>query len=201
MQLRVPYFLFSFVLLLVQTHAYGQLQKLEVENLRIKKVIGEKSYSVDLPLVSYEINGKTFLSNETSSLKLSFTRVPFETGVKGEINLANISRDTLRLTNVVPFGRSDSHVFITGLGDHRLSRTHLFLQGKKPVNVIVPDNAWELGYASVKLDDIHGTFGLARRDLNSLKNATRKILSMPTIIQGSGRKVYAWLFRNDHFMI
>ena len=195
MHIRIPRFLFSFALWLVQSLVYGQLQKLEVESLTIKKLIGEENYSVDLPLVSYEINGKTFLSNDISSLKLSFTPVPFETGVKGEVNFTNISRDTLRLSNVVPFGRSDSRVFITGRGDHRLSRTYLFLPGKKPVNVIVPDNAWELGYTSVKLSDTQEIFALVRRDLHSLKNATRK--RFETIINPGGSAGY--FFYADYY--
>ena len=182
------HFLFSLVLLLVQSHVYGQLLKLEVENLRIKKLIGEEGYSGDLPLISYEINHKPFISGEASPLQLSFTQLQFAPGVKGEIHFKNVSKDTVSLSNVVPFGRADDHVFITGLGDHRLSRTHLFLPERKPVNVIVPDNAWELGYSSVKLNDSQNAFALVRRDLNSLQNATRK--RFETIIPPGGSVNY-----------
>ena len=182
------HFLFSLVLLLVQSHVYGQLLKLEVENLRIKKLIGEEGYSGDLPLISYEINHKPFISGEASPLQLSFTQLQFAPGVKGEIHFKNVSKDTVSLSNVVPFGRADDHVFITGLGDHRLSRTNLFLPERKPVNVIVPDNAWELGYSSVKLNDSQNAFALVRRDLNSLQNATRK--RFETIIPPGGSVNY-----------
>ena len=178
----------SLIFIAIQTHTHGQLLKLEVENLKVKKLIGEEGHSVDLPLISYEVNYKSFISGETSPLQLSFTQLQFIHGVKGEIHFKNVSKDTVSLSNVVPFGRSDSHVYLTGLGDHRLSRTHLFLPGKRPVNVIVPDNAWELGYAGVKLNDSQNAFALVRRDLNSLQNATRK--RFETIISPGGSVNY-----------
>ena len=188
MQFFTKCFLFSLILILPQAHSYGQLLKIEVENLRIKKLIGKGIHSVDLPLFSYEINRMPFISGEASPLQLSFNQLQFTSGVKGEIHFKNASKDTLTLSNVVPFGRSDHQVFITGLGDHLLSRTHLFLPGKKPVNVIVPDNAWELGYAGVKLNDSQNAFALVRRDLNSLQNVTRK--RFETIIPPGGSVNY-----------
>lgn len=67
------------------------------------------------------------------------------------ITFTNTSSDTLRLRNVVPLGESESHVYITGLGNHSLSRAHLFRPGFSPVNVILPDNAWELGFSAVTM--------------------------------------------------
>jgi gamma-glutamyl hercynylcysteine S-oxide synthase len=195
MKIYLRGFLFSLLLLPGHSPAYCQLVKLEIENLSIKKFVGEKNYSTDIPLVSYEINGRTHLPNDKSPLKLSFTSLPFVSGVKGEVNFTNVSKDTVTLSNVVPFGISDNHVFITGLGDHRLSRTHLFVPGKRPVNVIVPDNAWELGYSSIKLSDSENTFALVRRDLSSLKNATRK--RFETIINPGGSVSY--FFYADYY--
>ncbi len=60
--------------------------------------------------------------------------------------LENRSKDTLVLRNFVPFGFSTSRICITGKGEHGLSRTHLFIPGREPVNVVCPDNAWELGF-------------------------------------------------------
>ena len=54
------------------------------------------------------------------------------------ISITNNSKDTLHISNFVPYGADSSHVFISGLGDHPLSRTHLFIPGKIPVNVVVP---------------------------------------------------------------
>lgn len=139
------------------------------------------------PPVSFEINAKTYFTQDTTPLKVEIKPVDGKAG-EHEITFINHSSDTLRLSNVVPFGRATDRVYITGLGDHRLSRTHLFIPGKKPVNVIVPDNAWELGYCAIKLNDSLNQYGLVRRDLSSLKNATRK--RFETIISPGGSVKY-----------
>jgi iron(II)-dependent oxidoreductase len=78
--------------------------------------------------------------------------------------------------------------YITGLGTHRLSRTHLFIPERKPINVIVPDNAWELGYSSIIINDKVNLFGLVRRDAASLAHATRK--RFETILAPGGSVTY-----------
>lgn len=81
----------------------------------------------------------------------------------------NPTSDTIRLANVLPFRRDQLDVYITGWGDHSLSRAHLFLKGRTPVNVIVPDNAWELGYASAA-----NYYALARRSVPSIVKGKRQ---------------------------
>lgn len=105
-------------------------------------------------LFSYEANGKI-----EADISADSTRIVFK----------NNSNDTIRLWNVLPFSKSEKHAYITGFGNHPLSRTHLFLPGKKPINVIVPDNAWELGF---NIRD--GVFGLSRRDVSSIINGKKK---------------------------
>ena len=60
----------------------------------------------------------------------------------------NTSEDTLSISNIVPFGEDINSVYITGDGPMELARAKLFRPGYKPVRVILPDNAWELGYTS-----------------------------------------------------
>ncbi|HOY53006.1 MAG TPA: hypothetical protein PLX49_14585, partial [Prolixibacteraceae bacterium] len=48
------------------------------------------------------------------------------------------------------------HVYLTVKGDHPLSRSHLFLPGREPVNVILPDNAWELGFSALEIPVLNG---------------------------------------------
>jgi iron(II)-dependent oxidoreductase len=124
-------------------------------------LLGVITLAANAQLFEYTVNGKVYHANQTSSLKVSFdsTKIIFE----------NNTKDTLRLSNVLPFSRGEKYPYITGLGDHPLSRTHLFLPGRKPVNVIVPDNAWELGF-NVR----EGIFGLCRRDVPSIKKGQRK---------------------------
>lgn len=94
-------------------------------------------------------------------------------GVKGRLTVENISPDTLWITNVLPLGKSPGRVYITGLGDHPLSRTHLFRPGYSPVNCIVPDNAWELGYADLHLGE-GGICALSRRHPQSVRQGRRR---------------------------
>lgn len=132
------------------------------------------------PIVSFVVNDQRYAFNDVNSntsegrIKISipgFTATT--TGIKGEILFENSSADTIRLKNVVPFGEAANHTYITGLGNHELSRTHLFLPGKMPVNIIVPDNAWDLGYCSFALDDGRFIAALMRRDRSSIKKGTR----------------------------
>lgn len=90
---------------------------------------------------------------------------------------------------MVPLGESKSHVYITGLGNHSLSRAHLFRPGFAPVNVILPDNAWELGFSAVNMIE-KNVCALMRRV--KWENATRR--RFETILPPKGSVVYhLWL--------
>ena len=126
-----------------------------------------------LPFFSIEINGTKVLSNQFGpsqnaniwQSKLSVTMdstITSEGHWEGILRFQNIGKDTLTLENFVPFGGLDDQVYITGFGKHRLSRAHLFRPGFQPVNVILPDNAWELGYSSFEIEG-KGFAALARR--------------------------------------
>jgi hypothetical protein len=136
--------------------------------LRIEKftegVTSLQPYQPTLPLFSYVLNGKyattervTFQrENEKlnfvleNKLTASYAKLDSVKGYyQAAITFTNTSNDTLRLSNVVPLGESKNHVYITGLGNHSLSRAHLFRPGFAPVNVILPDNAWEMGFSAV----------------------------------------------------
>ncbi len=143
-----------------------------------------------IPLVSFELNEEQFSSNNSHPpVALSFKSIEgFNPGVKGILTFKNVSEDTLHLSNVVPLGTKNKTVYITGKGDHPLSRTHLFLTGKRPVNVIVPDNAWELGYSAFPLNETTNVCALVRRDRESLHNATRR--RFETVIYPQGEVSY-----------
>lgn len=130
--------------------------------------------TADLPLVSYQIGEEFYTSKDSNAkLELKAHAVPYNWGLKGVIEFKNISSDTLKLHNVVPLGASADHVYITGKGDHYLSRTHLFRPGYAPVNIIVPDNAWELGFSAITTSDGKHLAALTRRDRASIKNGQR----------------------------
>ncbi|MBX2963224.1 MAG: SUMF1/EgtB/PvdO family nonheme iron enzyme [Cyclobacteriaceae bacterium] len=189
------------LLLLVPFVAFTQsISTLMVENGRVN-LIGNQtsSWQIDLPLVSFQVNDKPYRSDHPGLLSIGASDFQYnEQGVTIRITFTNQTRDTLTLTNVVPFGVDDKVAVITGLGNHPLSRTHLFLPGRKPVNVIVPDNAWNLGYSALSLDDHFRVFGLTRRDPDSFVKANRK--RFETILLPGGSVSYfmfADLYKGD----
>lgn len=137
-----------------------------------------------LPLISFRIGEKLFTSQEAKTdngknrisgvAEISWQIVPYSYGSKVKVKFTNISSDTVLLHNVVPFGESSDHVYITGEGNHGLSRTHLFRPGFDPVNVIVPDNAWELGFTAMELSDGKKACALVRRDVASITGGKRR---------------------------
>lgn len=128
------------------------------------------------PLFSFKLNDevkkssdanrtKRYNYNFSDSVRVSLAEDPnFAPGWKAQLVFKNISADTLSISNVVPFGQSPEHLYITGKGDNPLSRTYLFRPDYKPVNVIVPDNSWELGYSDIPLKGNRSICSLVRRD-------------------------------------
>ncbi len=152
-----------------------------------------------LPLVSYQIGNKTYSSVQTNpDIEITAASTPYGYGMKGTLQFKNLSSDTLQLHNVVPLGTSGSHVYITGMGTHGLSRTHLFRPGYAPVNVIVPDNAWELGFSAVDVADGQNVVALTRRDKNTIKEGKRGRFET-TLYPGGTVSYNIWLdyYRGD----
>jgi formylglycine-generating enzyme required for sulfatase activity len=81
-----------------------------------------------------------------------------------EIIFENTGSDTIRLSNVVPFGfDSVSSVHITGRGPEDLARAWISRPGYRAVRVILPDNAWEMGYTSFQITKNTSVCAIARR--------------------------------------
>lgn len=175
-------YLLFFSILITNQLTGQELKNVDIQSknaLKVEQFISEKgTYRVDkLPLLSFRIDGKKvntlrgITKKEKDSLiltiaekvKVGFRSNPeYNPGWKGKVTIKNIYDDTLNITNIVPFGTSSDRVYITGKGEHYLSRTHLFRPGYEAVNVIVPDNAWELGFSEVPLGE-ENVCALARR--------------------------------------
>lgn len=163
--------------------------------------------NIDFDLASFVLNGQIFLSKnavfqqktqDTTYYQLGKTRLAFwpekaeGTYQKYALRFENNNpKDTLTLENVVPFGASPERTYITGLGKHGLSRTHLFRPGQKPVNVIVPDNAWHLGYADTKTSDGKQFCALTRRITWNTKIQRRRFETI--LLPGGTTTYYFWL--------
>lgn len=143
------------------------------------------TFGASAQLFEYTVNGQIYNSSQTGPLQAAFDST--------KIVFTNNTKDTLRLSNVIPFTRSAKYPYITGLGDHWLSRTHLFLPGREPVNVIVPDNAWELGFNVRPIGEMMWIAALTRRDVPSIRNGTRK--RFETILNPGGSVTYNYYTR------
>lgn len=130
-----------------------------------------------LPAFSVRMNGEIYFSGDAESISThDETRFVFPNGVTGslatgsggtvlqyDIEFINTSPDTVVLENVVPLGENPDHIYITASGPRGLARSKLFLPGRGPVGVILPDNAWELGYGAVSMNQNTSLALLARR--------------------------------------
>lgn len=192
MSMRLP-------LLLLYTLAFTssigqQLKKIHVtDETTVTEFVDESKKHYRLPgpppLVSFMLADRQFTSTTLpDGLKIQFDSVEYSPGIKTVITFTNSSQDTMRLNNIVPLPSSTNSAYITGRGNHPLSRTHLFTRGKQPVNVIVPDNAWELGFSTTKIDSNLSVVALTRRDNTSLVKATRK--RFETVILPGGSVKY-----------
>jgi len=161
------------------------LRKMEISNssgLNVDQLALADSSSLVLAkpraLFSFRLNGKIFSSSNVNAeredslytqlyeggLKVSCTFTDSAWGIwPGRIIFENKGTDTLTISNVVPFGEDNSSTYITGDGPWDLARAKLFRPGYRPVRVILPDNAWELGYSSFFAGYELSVSALARR--------------------------------------
>jgi len=165
------------------------------------------------PLLSYEVCPKNDLAHKRlfttesptngvaigSGFEVSVEEIKgYHPGCKAVITFKNISKDTLWLTNIVPFGFSEERVCITGKGDHSLSRSYLFRPGFEPVNCILPDNAWELGFSEMTMNDTIRVSALTRRIRENMVKSVRRRFETEMAPGGSVQyNFYADIYRGD----
>lgn len=159
----------------------------------------------DTPLFSVQINGKVYLSNQNivkfQDSSQSWTlknlvafRLLRDTATKrgSKLNLfiRNISTDTVEIENVVPFGQQKENIYITGKGPWSLARAYLFRPGKEPLNIILPDNAWEMGYGAFETEENISLCAIARRSASEKSKKGR----YKTQLYPGGSVVYDFYF-------
>jgi gamma-glutamyl hercynylcysteine S-oxide synthase len=169
------------------------LKSVSIINDRISQAAtsdGNK-YQLDIPVVSYVAARRGAIDPKAAKTTISGSGT-FSNSLKFILTFLNTTSDTVSISNVVPFGESQDRVYITGLGNHSLSRTHIFIPNRKPVNVIVPDNAWELGYCEAPLNSSFHLCGLARRDHSSIRKGKKK--RFETLLYPGGSVSYTLFF-------
>ena len=91
----------------------------------------------------------------------------FRPGAKYMVRFINRGKGIHKIENLVPFGEGSDKVFITAQGSKEwpqyLCRSVLCRPGSGPVGVVLPDNAWHLGFADLKVNDTLYLAALARR--------------------------------------
>lgn len=184
-------------LVFITTVHYAQAQ--ELQNIRLsgsKSVTafvpkGGPEIGAVLPLASFEADQRSYTTaGAPGKLAVTIGQAAWNgPGYKATLTFKNTSQDTVSLSNVVPLGRSKQSVYITGKGDHGLSRSHIFIPGRTPVNCILPDNAWELGYNGVMLKGNTSACALVRRDGKSLEKGSRR--RFETVLYPGGSVSYS----------
>ncbi len=118
----------------------------------------------------------------------------FAPGAKLAVVFRNDSKAKIKLENLVPLGEAPDHVYITaGLPNvppHTLDRTQLFRPGRQPIGVVLPDNAWHMGYGSANVVEGLTLTGIARRIKTDKAERTR----WATILEPGGSVEYVLYF-------
>lgn len=153
------------------------------------------------PLFSFILNDKQFNSEESpaaisgsictqsfeNSLYVNYEILgPYGSGSASALTFENKGTDTVSISNVVPFGSDTGSVYITGYGPPDLAKAWLFRPHFKPVRVILPDNAWELGYSSFNTANGLSVCALARR--TAVEGAQKK--RYETILPPNSKVIY-----------
>jgi formylglycine-generating enzyme required for sulfatase activity len=180
---------FLISLLLLQAYvSYSQ----SIDRIFVSGINGLRTDSVSLtdstvlvlkrekPLLSFLIDEKLYTTGDVSAI---LTEDSYSQSFGNKVSLIirdqnersdgkgfiaefeNTSADTVTISNVVPFVSDIETVNITGKGPADLARAWLFRPGYNPVRVILPDNAWELGYTSFETDGKYSVCALTRRKL------------------------------------
>ena len=168
------------------------------QGLRLERIILtdglQHTPDSSMPVFSFELNeryhqsdevnaaldGTRFILNYEESLRVTFTSFGGgHPGWMGEVTFENQGFDTIEISNVVPFCEGNDRVFITGKGTWNLARAWLHRPGYEPVRVILPDNAWELGYTSIHVNDDLSACAIARRSSTNGAQKNRYSTSLP----------------------
>jgi formylglycine-generating enzyme required for sulfatase activity len=108
----------------------------------------------------------TFHFNDTIEGQATFDST-FTQGIRYIIRFTNHGKADHKIENLVPLGEGPDKVYITADGTKEwpqyLCRSRLYRPGYGPIGVVLPDNAWHLGFADFSFNDTLSLTALARR--------------------------------------
>jgi len=165
-----------------------------------------------LPLFTFELNDSVVSSLAfTASASGDSIRWSHKSGVEGSVRVEkqfargwksvltfrNRSTKRQQISNVVPLGIGRDRAYIISAGpadyNHRLSRSQLFRPGVGPIGVVLPDNAWELGFCDVSVSDGRSLTAIARRTESGKADVRR----FRTILEPGGFVQYV-VYADEH---
>ncbi|MEN8225189.1 MAG: SUMF1/EgtB/PvdO family nonheme iron enzyme [Bacteroidota bacterium] len=191
--LSFPIYIFA------QSIGYKTGNGIKINNIKLNN--GENINFRSVPLFSLKLNDTELQSTGVPVSMLGehtilmfdhdiMARFSGKDDMSASIEFINKGEDTITLENVVPFGVDPTHNYITSSGPWSLTRARLYRPGFGAVGVILPDNAWELGYGSFALNDSLSFCGLCRR--TEVDNAQKH--RYKTLIYPDGKVVYEFHF-------
>jgi len=129
-------------------------------------LIDSNSYNTIGVKTNFKTDTVTFTLADSIAGRLVIDRSCTQ-GLKYLLKFTNTAKCDHKIENLVPLGEGADKVYITAGGTkewpHYLCRSLLFRPGFCPVGVILPDNAWHLGFCDFRLNDSLSVTAMARR--------------------------------------
>lgn len=153
------------------------LNKFEI--ISISTTYGSIRLDSPLPLFSFEVNKTLYRTNESAFSRNLYNKVlsvdlqydaGYNDGIKAIINITNISKTPVSVSNIIPFGSNKNFTYISGKAMTDTSRSFLFQNNRNPVEVIVPHNNNDLNFCVVPVQKKYSLYGLLRRSKDSIQN-------------------------------
>jgi formylglycine-generating enzyme required for sulfatase activity len=156
-----------------------------------------ESLASPFPLFSLLVDGRLTTASALPA-GLVYTVTPGDgsgRGAKLAVVFRNAGKAKVKLENLVPLGEGADRTYITaGLPNeepHTLDRSQLFRPGLRPVGVVLPDNAWHLGFCSVEAGGAASSLtAIARRVKTDKAERTR----WASILEPGGSVEFALYF-------
>ncbi|MCX6150916.1 MAG: formylglycine-generating enzyme family protein [Ignavibacteriales bacterium] len=175
------------VFLLIVLSNINFAQSIQTVNLSTGNGLEVASYLIDgktislkqpLPLFSFELND-TLINSSSANVNIVGKEVhfTFPQGVKGilipeekfspgwkaHLVLTNGRKEIVKISNLVPLGQSRERIYIASSEPWNLASSKLFRPGLGPVGIVLPDNAWHLGFCAAEVDSQKSICAIARR--------------------------------------
>ena len=141
-----------------------------------------------------------FFSLGDSLVGTAVANISSEGAFRYTIRFANPGSTARTLENLVPLGESPDRAYITAGGSKEwpgyLCRSRLHRPGFGPVGVVLPDNAWHLGFCSLPVDSSLSLTALARRGSRDTERTSIDRWKV-TLKPGGWVEYNAWFILHD----